>query len=111
MFKSLTIYQLTQATDAILKRLPAALESLPFAECTDHQVKSRGFVPPLGFGEITYSANGGTLFRLRTDVKELPAGAIKLMVQEQIAVPQQIARRFPERARRRPEDRIDSLRA
>ena len=85
MFKSLTIYQLTQATDAILKRLPAALESLPFAECTDHQVKSRGFVPPLGFGEITYSANGGTLFRLRTDVKELPAGAIKLMVQEQIA--------------------------
>ena len=85
MFRGLTVYQLTQATDAILKRLPAALESLPFAECTDHQVKSRGFVPPLGFGEITYSANGGTLFRLRTDVKELPAGAIKLMVQEQIA--------------------------
>ena len=85
MFKSLTIYQLTQATDAVLKRLPAALESLPFAECTDHQAKARGFVPPLGSGEITYGANGGTLFRLRTDVKELPAGAIKLMVQEQIA--------------------------
>ncbi|MCB0257724.1 MAG: hypothetical protein KDI55_28695 [Anaerolineae bacterium] len=31
MFKSLTIYQCTQQVDAILKRLPAALESLPFS--------------------------------------------------------------------------------
>ena len=29
MFKSLTIYQLTQATDAVLKRLDAALASKP----------------------------------------------------------------------------------
>ena len=74
MFKSLTIYQLTQATDAVLKRLDAALESKPFAPCSDKQAISRGFVKPLGedTATITWSTNGGTLFCLRTDEKKIP---------------------------------------
>ena len=86
MFKSLTIYQLTQATDAVLKRLDAALESKPFAPCSDKQAISRGFVKPLGDDSevISYSANGGTLFCLRTDEKALPAAAVKLLVADQV---------------------------
>lgn len=86
MFKTLTVYQLTQATDAVLKRLDAALESKPFTECGDKVTKSRGFVRPLGedSGVISYEANGGTLFCLRTDEKAIPAAAVKLRVAARI---------------------------
>lgn len=83
MFRSVTVYQLTQATSAVLKRLDKALESKPFKPCGDHAAKSRGFVKPLGptSDVITYDTNGGTLFRLRTDEKLLPAAAVKEMVE------------------------------
>lgn len=59
MFRSLTIYQLTQATNAVLKRLGAALAENPFAECTKHSARSHGFVPPIeGSTEMTYETNG-----------------------------------------------------
>lgn len=82
MFRGMTIYQLTQATSAVLKRLEPALQSKPFIECGKKVARSRGFVNPLGPGSdtITYSANGGTLFCLRTDDKVIPAAAVKLLV-------------------------------
>lgn len=71
MFRGLTVYQLTQATDAVLKRLDTALASKPFTPCGDKVQRSTGFVKPLGDDSevISYSANGGTLFCLRTDEK------------------------------------------
>ena len=83
MFRGLTVYQLTQAIDAVLKRLDAALESKPFAPCSDKQAISRGFVKPLGedTATITWSTNGGTLFCLRTDEKKIPAAAVRERVE------------------------------
>ena len=79
MFKSLTVYQLTQANNAVLDRLDAALEGLPFKPCMDKQQKSQGFIKPLGEGSevISYTTNGGTLFCLRTDEKTVPASAVR----------------------------------
>lgn len=85
MFKSLTPYQITLPAHVLLERLPKALDSKPFAKCLDKQPRSRGFVPPLGSGEITYSANGGTLFCLRTDEKSVPASAVKELVNDRRA--------------------------
>lgn len=80
MFKSLTVYQLTLPAKTVLKRLPAALEAHPFADPLPKQPMARGFIPALGHGEITYGANGGTLFCLRKDEKTVPSSAVKRAV-------------------------------
>lgn len=85
MFKSLTVYQITLPARTLLKRLPAALESKPFAPPLPKQPMSRGFIPALGHGEITYGANGGTLFCLRRDEKSVPASAVKQGVEDRRA--------------------------
>lgn len=77
MFKSATIYQLTQATGAVLKRLTKSIPEHQFAECLPKQARSAGWVPPLGTGELLYETNGGVLFCLRTDLKEIPSSNIK----------------------------------
>jgi recombination associated protein RdgC len=86
VFKSLTIYQITLPTRVLLERLPIALEKHKFQKCLKKQPRSRGYVPPLGHGEeITYGANGGTLFCLRTDEKTVPSSAVKELLQERRA--------------------------
>jgi len=81
-FDKATIYQLTQATGAVLKRLTAALPESQFHECPKKQLRSVGFVPPLegDSTELTYETNGGVLFCLRTDEKALPSRYIKAQV-------------------------------
>lgn len=85
MFRSLTIYQLTQATPAVLRKIQAMLSdpSNSFTPCTGTMEKSHGFVPPLEEGsDMLYSANGAELFRLRIDEKSIPASAIRDVVNE-----------------------------
>lgn len=79
MFKTLTVYQLTQATASVVSRLSGALESKPFAPVKENEHASVGFVPPLGIGTeaMTYEANGGALFCLRIDEKEVPAAVVR----------------------------------
>lgn len=78
MFRSLTIYQLTQATPAVLRRLETALGENPFSECTKLSARSIGFVPPLpNSEEMTYETNGAVLFCLRTDEKSVPSKFVK----------------------------------
>jgi recombination associated protein RdgC len=79
MFRSLTIYQLTQSTSAVLKRLKKALKDNQFGECGKHFQRAHGFVPPLG-GDTTdmiYETHGCVLFCLRTDEKAVPAKFVK----------------------------------
>lgn len=89
MFKSMTIYQLTQPSVDVLARLEKALESKKnrFAHCKEHDQKSRGFVSPLGPDSkvMQYSTEGGTLFCVRTDEKLLPSGAVKEQVNAIVA--------------------------
>lgn len=83
MFKTLTAYQLTLPTAVLLKRLPEALATKPFTRCLDTLPRSRGFVSPIeGGAELIYTANGGTLFCLRTDTKNVPASAVRERVEE-----------------------------
>lgn len=88
MFRSLTVYQLTQATNAVLKRLKKALSENQFAECGKHFQRSHGYVPPLG-GETTdliYETHGCVLFCLRTDEKSLPSKFVKQEVAARVKV-------------------------
>lgn len=84
MFRSLTIYQLTQTTDRVLEKLQTALEEKPFEPCGEHFQSSHGFVPPLGGStqELTYETDGGILFCLRIDAKQMPAAVVKLRTNE-----------------------------
>ncbi|WP_116364440.1 recombination-associated protein RdgC [Parahaliea mediterranea] len=86
MFKSITVYQLTQATDAVLRALEEHLPKRPFTPCTQHDASSAGWVPPLGEDAetLTYGAQGCTLFCLRTDTKSVSAGAVKLAVAKRV---------------------------
>ena len=83
MFKSLTVYQLTQATSAVLDRLDNALLSAPFTPCREKEAKSHGFIKPLGEDSevITYEANGGVLLCLRTDKKLISSSQVKRQVE------------------------------
>lgn len=95
MLKSATIYQLTLPAATLLERLPDALRKLPFKKCPKASAMSRGFVPPLPSGEeIIYSANGGTLFCLRTDTKTVPASAVKERVNEKRAKAESAGKEF-----------------
>ncbi|MEM1189899.1 MAG: recombination-associated protein RdgC [Pseudomonadota bacterium] len=80
MFKSATVYQLTQANDAVVAALTIGLPGKPFSECGASFQSSSGFVPPLGenTSELTYEADGGILFCLRTDTKTVPASVVKM---------------------------------
>lgn len=82
MFRSLTIYQLTIPAADFLERLPDALQSRLFKPCGEKVQKSEGWVPALGGDstDLIYTANGGTLMRLRTDYKEVPGSWIKEQV-------------------------------
>lgn len=84
MFKSMTIFQLTQSPSAVLERLLDALDESrhQFKECTKHQAMSRGFVKPLGEDSdvMHYETNNAVLFCLRTDEKVVPAAMVKLKV-------------------------------
>ena len=84
MFRSLTIYQATQATAAILGRLEDALRDRPFQPCGETFLESHGWVPPLGGDteDVCYGANGGVLFCLRTDEKTVPPAAVRIRVDE-----------------------------
>lgn len=84
MFRSLTVYQLTLATPDVLKRLDDALYTRLFSPPLDRQARAAGFVMPLGPDSetITYQANGGVLFCLRVDEKEVPASYVKEKVAE-----------------------------
>lgn len=84
MFRSLTVYQLTMATADVLKRLDDALNTRLFSPPLDRQARAAGFVKPLGPDSevITYQANGGVLFCLRVDEKEVPASYVKEKVAE-----------------------------
>lgn len=85
MFKTITAYQLTQATGAVLKRLAPALENHEFQSCGTNAQKSSGFVPPLqGSDEFTYETQGGVLFCLRQDEKSLPSRYVKEEVAKQV---------------------------
>ena len=82
MFRSMTLYQLTQQPAAVEEKLLAALkdESNHFADVLPNQQASRGFVSPLGENAktIDYKTDGALLFCIRADVKEIPSGAVKL---------------------------------
>ena len=86
MFRTATIYQNTQATGAILKRLVPALNEAKFKECDKKSARSMGFVPPLPDSkEMTYETNGGVLFCLRTDEKAVPSKYVKAQVNASVA--------------------------
>jgi len=81
MFRTATIYQLTQATNAVLKRLAPALAEARFKKCDKKSARSVGFVPPMPESEeVTYETNGGVLFCLRTDEKTVPSRYVKAQV-------------------------------
>jgi recombination associated protein RdgC len=86
MFRSLTIYQLTQAIDAIHRKLEPGLAGRPFKACPEKQAASRGFVKPLGDDSevIVYESTGAVLFCLRTDEKVVPPAALRLLVDERV---------------------------
>jgi recombination associated protein RdgC len=83
-FKTLTMYQLTQATGAVLKNMATGMQNHPFVECPPTSHRSSGFVPPLGAGEITYETEGAVLFCLRTDEKTVPASYIQHAIEEYV---------------------------
>lgn len=86
MFRTATIYQNTQATGAILKRLVPALAEARFKECGKKSARSVGFVPPLlESEEMTYETNGCVLFCLRTDEKSVPSKYVKAQVDASVA--------------------------
>lgn len=84
MFRSLTAYQCTQPAEAIVRKLDNALEGRAFAKCLPAMPSSTGFVKPLGedSATITYETDGAILMCLRTDEKEVPGAAVKLLVSE-----------------------------
>lgn len=87
MFNSITLYQCTQANAAILRAIEEGIPKRPFASCKEKEAAASGWVPPLGPGTDTmsYSAEGATLFCLRTDTKSVPASAVKLLVADRVA--------------------------
>ncbi len=86
MFRSITVYQVTQSYSAVLERLLEALgkKANHFRPCKDTEASSHGFVKPLGEDTkvMSYETNGATLFCLRTDEKVVPAAAVKMEVQK-----------------------------
>ncbi len=86
MFKSITIYQCTQTTSAVLKRLAAGLTEHQFQQCPEKSQRSIGFISPLqDSDEMTYETNGGVLFCLRTDEKSVPSKFVKQRVDSLVA--------------------------
>ena len=85
-FKNIYVYRLTRPFEISPEQLGEHLEALCFAPCTNQQVVSSGWVPPLGptSEAYTHAANGRIMLCLRRQEKVLPAAVVNEAVDEHI---------------------------
>lgn len=82
MFNSLTIYQCTQPARAVAERIETHLHKREHAPISPLESEKRGFVPPIPGAGLVYRVGELVLFCLRTDVKTVPASAVRERVEQ-----------------------------
>ena len=87
-FRNLRFYRLGKPFQLSAEQLNGKLESQAFHACPRLQPFSFGWVSPLGRqgAELVHAANGRILVCARREEKILPAGVIRDMVQDKVAL-------------------------
>lgn len=86
IFNKLLIFHFMEALPSA-DALAEALARRPFRPCSSLEVKSLGWVPPIGLADapLARSLNGATMLCLRTEEKLLPGSVIAEVAAERIA--------------------------
>ena len=84
-FKNAVIYQMTQPADVLISALRAMIEEHTFTRCAHNSAISTGFIPPFNAGAgLFHEQTGAFMFRVKQQVKQIPASAVNEMLAEKV---------------------------
>jgi recombination associated protein RdgC len=102
MFKNLRLYRLHSGWPDAEEALAEQLEQAAFKPCGPYSERSSGWEPPAApdYPLFARRVGGADLMRLRSQVRLLPAAAVKEALEERVGEFQQRAQREPSRRER-----------
>lgn len=86
-FRHLTVYQLTQPLEAGLANLETLLAAHPFRPCGTLEMRTEGWVPPMGEQgkSLVHAGDKALLMALSIEEKVIPASTVRDKVADKIA--------------------------